>query len=58
MRKQASKQAKVPDALIEALETLLARLWEGERYASVSEAATLIGRIERTPRTKSEQQQQ
>lgn len=32
MRKQASKQAKVPDALIEALETLLARLWEGERY--------------------------
>jgi hypothetical protein len=31
---------------------------QGERYASVSEAATLIGRIERTPRNKSEQQQQ
>ncbi len=30
---------------------------QGERFASLSEAATLISRIERTPRTNSDQQQ-
>ena len=31
MRRNPIKQPKVPDALIDALEVVLARLWEGER---------------------------
>ena len=32
MRKQATQHPEVPNALIEALETVLARLWQGEFY--------------------------
>jgi hypothetical protein len=32
MRKPATQHPEVPDALIEALETVLARLWQGEFY--------------------------
>ena len=32
MSKKSTKQPKVPDALIDALEIILARDWERERY--------------------------
>ena len=32
MRKRATKQPTVPDALIDALEAVLARTWESECY--------------------------
>ncbi len=32
MSKKSTKQPEVPDALIDALEAVLARIWESERY--------------------------